>query len=124
MNDMTPRFTRRSLIATAASTLLGGAAVVAIAAPRPRTIKLIARKFEWVPATIKVKKGESLVLQFTAPEVPMGFNLPDYGVRTDIVPGRTSTVRFVADKPGTFTFVCDVFCGDRHEDMQGTLVVT
>ena len=121
---MTPRFTRRSLIATAASTLLGGAAVVAIAAPRPRTIKLIARKFEWVPATIKVKKGESLVLQFTAPEVPMGFNLPDYGVRTDIVPGRTSTVRFVADKPGTFTFVCDVFCGDRHEDMQGTLVVT
>ena len=35
-----------------------------------------------------------MVLQFTAPEVPMGFNLPDFGVRTDIVPGKTSTLQF------------------------------
>jgi cytochrome c oxidase subunit 2 len=28
------------------------------------------------------------------------------------------------DKTGTFTFLCDVFCGSGHEDMSGTLIVT
>jgi cytochrome c oxidase subunit 2 len=54
----------------------------------------------------------------------MGFNLPDYGVRTDIVPGQEAVLRFVADKPGHFTFLCDVFCGNGHENMSGELVVT
>jgi len=124
---MLPQITRRGLIATAASTALAGLAAYSIAAPRERTIKIIARKFEFVPGTakpIKATKGETLVLKFTAPEVPMGFNLPDFNVRTDILPGKTATVKFVADKTGTFTFVCDIFCGDHHEDMQGTLVVT
>jgi cytochrome c oxidase subunit 2 len=124
MKTMSPQITRRSIIATAASAVLGSLAAYSIAAPRERTIKVIARKFEFLPGTIKAKKGETLVLKFTAPEVPMGFNLPDFNVRTDILPGKTATVKFVADKTGTFTFVCDIFCGDHHEDMQGTLVVT
>jgi cytochrome c oxidase subunit 2 len=124
MKTMSPKITRRSIIATAASAVLGSVAAYTIAAPRERTIKVIARKFEFVPGTIKAKQGETLVLKFTAPEVPMGFNLPDFNVRTDILPGKTATVKFVADKTGTFTFVCDIFCGDHHEDMQGTLVVT
>jgi heme/copper-type cytochrome/quinol oxidase subunit 2 len=24
---------------------------------------------------------------------------------------------------GTFTFLCDIFCGDGHERMQGTITV-
>ena len=28
------------------------------------------------------------------------------------------------DKTGKFTFSCDVFCGDGHEEMTGTIVVT
>jgi heme/copper-type cytochrome/quinol oxidase subunit 2 len=31
---------------------------------------------------------------------------------------------FTPDKAGTFTFLCDVFCGDGHEGMSGRLVVT
>jgi cytochrome c oxidase subunit 2 len=29
----------------------------------------------------------------------------------------------VPDKAGNFAFFCDVFCGDGHEDMDGTLVI-
>jgi len=32
-------------------------------------------------------------------------------------------VTITPDKPGTFVFFCDVFCGDGHEEMAGTLVV-
>ena len=54
----------------------------------------------------------------------MGMNVPDFGVRSDIVPGKTTHLSFTPDKAGTFAFICDVFCGEGHEDMSGKLVVT
>jgi cytochrome c oxidase subunit 2 len=123
MNSSSPRVARRAFLASATATLLAGAAAFALAKPRERTIKMVARKFVFVPNTIKVKKGEAIALQLTAPEVPMGINIPDFKVRGDIVPGKTTVVRFTPDRAGTFAFVCDVFCGDGHEDMQGTVVV-
>ncbi|MGE5616479.1 MAG: cupredoxin domain-containing protein [Bacillota bacterium] len=112
--------------------LIGGAALaggvllgVRVAAQAgPRVIPVVARKFVFIPNEIKLKKGEPVTLEFTSPEVVMGFNLPDFKVRTDIIPGQTAHVTFTPDKAGTFTFLCDVFCGDGHEGMNGTLVVT
>lgn len=99
---------------------LGG---LALAAGKPRVIKVIARKFEFVPGEIRVAKGQTVRLQLSAPEVPMGINLPDFGVRADVVPGKVSTLEFTPGKAGSFTFVCDVFCGSGHEEMSGTLIV-
>jgi cytochrome c oxidase subunit II len=115
---------RQAMRAAGAVLLAGTAAALAIAQPKPRVIKVIARKFVFVPSEIRVKKGETVVLQFTAPEVPMGFNLPDFSTRADILPGKVSTLRLTPDKAGSFTFACDVFCGSGHEDMSGTLIVT
>ena len=39
------------------------------------------------------------------------------------VPGQETRVDLTPDKVGTFSFHCDVFCGDGHEDMEGTLIV-
>lgn len=115
---------RRAFLASAVATALAGAAAVGMAAPRVRTIKVVAKKWDFVPNVIKVKKGENVVLKFTAPEVPMGFNLPDFNVRTDIVPGKVATLKLAPDKAGTFTFLCDIFCGEGHETMAGQLVVS
>lgn len=115
---------RRKLVGVAAALALGSAGVVALAKPRERVIKIVAKKFDFVPSEIHVKQGETVVLQFTAPEVPMGFNLADFGVRTDIMPGKVASLRITPDKVGSFTFLCDVFCGSGHEDMSGTLVVS
>ena len=54
----------------------------------------------------------------------MGFSVPDFNVRADIVPGQVARVRLTPDKAGTFTFLCDIFCGSGHETMSGTMVVT
>ena len=115
---------RRAFLASAVATAFACVAAVTIAAPRVRTIKVVAKKWDFVPNVIKVKKGESVVLKFTAPEVPMGFNLPDFNVRADIVPGKAVRVPLTPDKAGTFTFLCDVFCGEGHESMHGRFVVT
>jgi len=91
--------------------------------PAPRVIDVVAKKFEFVPELIHVALGETVVLQFTAPDVPMGFNLADFNLRCDIVPGKAASVQITADKAGTFMFVCDTFCGSGHEDMSGALIV-
>ena len=115
---------RRAFVGAAGGLVLGALAGWTLAAPAPRVIDVVAKKFEFVPGEIRVGRGEAVALRFTAPEVPMGFNLADFDLRADIVPGRVTTVQFTADKAGTFTFLCDVFCGTGHEDMSGTLIVT
>jgi cytochrome c oxidase subunit 2 len=94
-----------------------------ITAPGETVIKLTAKKFEYSPGRITVKKGTPVILELTSEDSKHGFNLPDFKVRADIKPGSVTRVTFVPDKTGSFTFACDVFCGSGHEDMSGTLVV-
>jgi cytochrome c oxidase subunit II len=118
---MKKRFTLMLVILTALGTM--GSAVKA-ARPAEKVIQVTAKKFEFTPGNITVKKGETGVLEIKSEDVKHGFNLPDFKVRAVLEPGKTATVRFTPDRAGTFTFHCDVFCGDGHEDMSGTLTVT
>jgi cytochrome c oxidase subunit II len=115
---------RRTVIGAAgAVALFGSLGVVAAARSKPRLIKVVAKRFEFVPAQIHVKQGETVTLQFSSADVPMGFNLADFKLRTDIMPGKLTQLELTPDRAGTFTFLCDVFCGSGHEDMSGSLVV-
>ena len=120
---MIERKQRRAFLASAVASALASVAAFTIAAPRERVIKMVAKKWDFVPATIKVTKGETIVLKLTAPEVPMGFNLPDFNVRGDMIPGKVTRVEFTPDKTGEFTFLCDIFCGSGHEEMHGRITV-
>jgi cytochrome c oxidase subunit 2 len=113
---------RRLLLTGFAATLVAVASRAA-SEGEPRRIPVVARKFVFIPNEITVRKGESVMLEFSAPEVVMGFFAPELGLRTLIVPGEVSKLLFVADKVGRFDFLCDVFCGDGHEGMNGHLVV-
>jgi heme/copper-type cytochrome/quinol oxidase subunit 2 len=42
---------------------------------------------------------------------------------TKIEEGKTETIEFVAQTPGTYSFRCCVRCGWRHPGMKGELVV-
>ena len=97
--------------------------VVGSASPKETVVKLAAKKFEFSPAEIRVRKGEPVVLEITSEDVKHGFTLPDFGVRVDVKPGTVNRVSFTPDKAGRFTFACDVFCGAGHEEMSGTVIV-
>jgi cytochrome c oxidase subunit 2 len=117
---------RRILLtgAAAATALAGLAGAIAVRAqPAEKVISIRARRFTYEPDEITLKLNEPVVLEFTSADVVMGFRAPDFGVRTDIFPGRTTRVRLVPDKVGSFVFHCDIFCGDGHEDMDGTIRV-
>ena len=95
-----------------------------IAAENEQVIQITAKRFEYSPKEITVKKGVPVVLEFTSLDRLHGFNCPGLKIRTDIHPGKVNPLRFVPDKAGTFPFHCDNFCGSGHEGMKGTIVVT
>jgi cytochrome c oxidase subunit II len=113
---------RRYFIALLAGGSAAGGAMRLAAQPK-NEIEIMAMKFSFTPDTIKVKLGQPVTLLLTSIDRIHGFKMPNFGVRTDIVPGETTRVTITPDKVGQFAFFCDVFCGDGHEDMGGTLVV-
>src|SRR5271157_6088592 len=88
-----------------------------------QTIRITAKKFEYSPNEIRLKKGVPAVLELSSLDRVHGFNCPDLGVRADIIPGKVSSVRIVPQKAGIYEFHCDIFCGDGHEDMSGKIIV-
>ena len=88
-----------------------------------QVVRITASTFQFQPSTITVKKGVPVTLELISEDRHHGFKLADFNLRADLKPGVVERIRFVPDKAGKFTFICDVFCGDGHEDMTGTLLV-
>jgi len=109
--------------ATLALASLAGYVAAQPAQPKEKVIRIDAKRFDYTPGELTLKKGEAVILELTSRDVLMGFNLPDFNLRADMVPDKVTRVRFVPDKTGSFTFLCDVFCGSKHEEMNGRLTV-
>jgi cytochrome c oxidase subunit II len=88
-----------------------------------QVVHMTARRFAYSPDVIEVEQGVPVVLELTSLDRDHGFSVPELGLRLDVEPGKTASVRFVPDKTGTFLFHCDIFCGTGHEEMFGQIVV-
>ena len=89
-----------------------------------KVIKITAKKFDFTPSELTVKKGVPVVLELTSTDRVHGFSLPDFKLTARIEPGKVTRVTFTPDRTGEFTFSCNIFCGSGHEDMAGRLIVT
>jgi cytochrome c oxidase subunit 2 len=120
---------KKATVLTAVGALLALASIATYVVARSpgasgeKTIEIVARRFDYLPSQLTLKKGTPVVLELTSSDVPMGFNLPDFDLRADMLPGKITRVRLLPDKSGTFVFYCDIFCGGGHEEMQGTITV-
>lgn len=91
---------------------------------KERVIKITAKKFEYSPNEIRIKKGVPVVLEFTSLDRIHGFTIPSLGgIRATIEPGKVTQVRIMVQKTGTYNFHCDIFCGEGHENMTGKVIV-
>jgi cytochrome c oxidase subunit II len=114
---------RRATLALGGLLLGAGTLGLRAAEPKERVVKIVARRFTFTPDKVTLKKGIPVILELTTLDVLMGFNAPDFQTRADIIPGKVARVRLVPDKAGTFTFLCDIFCGSGHETMNGSITV-
>jgi cytochrome c oxidase subunit II len=91
--------------------------------PHDPVVSITAHQFSYSPDTTTLQEGVAVTLDLTSDDVHHGFNLPDFNIRADVLPGMHTQLRLVPDKKGTFIFLCDYYCGAGHEMMNGMLVV-
>lgn len=78
-------------------------------------LTMTASQFAFSPNRLTVPQGEKVVLDITSLDVPHGFALPEYQIVEELLPHQTKRIVFVANRKGTFSFVCSVYCGaDSH----------
>ena len=88
-----------------------------------KEFNIVAKKWDFNPSTIIVNKGDTVKLNIESIDVAHGIVILDFGVNEKLEPGKTTNIEFIADKEGTFSFFCNVFCGSGHSEMRGTLIV-
>jgi cytochrome c oxidase subunit 2 len=88
-----------------------------------RVVRIVAQRFSYTPNRITLKRGQAAVLQFTSMDFVHGFNVPDLHVRADLPPGKVTLVHITPQKAGVYDMLCDNFCGAKHEEMNGQIIV-
>ena len=81
----------------------------------------------FTPDVIQAKVGDKIIVHITnterTPDATHGFAVPSKNVMLSLDPGESTTVTFVADRAGTYSFYCTEFCSALHLEMQGWLIV-
>ena len=86
-------------------------------------VRISAKKFEFVPSKVTLKRGKAVTLELTSLDRKHGFFIPDLKLRADIPAGGSARVTLTPGKAGTFAFRCDLFCGGGHDGMTGVIEV-
>lgn len=89
---------------------------------------MAVKRSNFKPDTIRVRKGDHVVLNLTntevTPDATHGFAVPRYNISTSIDPGEYLRIEFTADVEGAFAMYCTEFCSALHLEMQGWLIVS
>jgi len=88
-----------------------------------KEINVIAKQWKFEPNSIEVNLNDKVILHIKSVDVTHGIAIPDFGISKQLSPGSEETIEFVANKKGTFSFFCNVYCGQGHKDMKGELIV-
>ena len=86
-------------------------------------IDITARRFAFSPEKITLKQGKAVKLRIHSEDVTHGFFLRPLKLDEEIPAGQTVEVAVTPQVAGTFTLICDHFCGANHGNMNMTVVV-
>lgn len=89
-----------------------------------REFTVVARKFEYTPNILEVKRGDRVTIRLLSEDVHHGMFLDGYQIETSAYPGQDGALHFTADRNGKFAIRCSVTCGAFHPYMIGYFKVT
>ena len=78
---------------------------------------------QFSPATITLKKGETVTLRLRSEDVTHGFFQRALKLSAAIEPGQIVDVTLTPQTAGRFLTICDHFCGAQHGNMHMNIVV-
>ena len=72
---------------------------------------------------LHVPVNEPIKLTMTSEDVIHDFFVPAFRVKKDVLPGRYTSIWFIATKVGKFHLFCGQYCGTNHSKMRGWVYV-
>lgn len=104
-----------------------------------QVIDLAAKKYEFTPAEIRVKRGAHVQIKLRPTDREHGLKLKARAEGAEkgseprlrligpeeikVKENQEGVLEFVAEKPGTYEFACAKFCGFGHGKMKGKVIV-
>ena len=85
---------------------------------QPRVVTISAKRFEFTPNQITLKRGEPVMLRVSAEDRDHGFYQKDLKLELDLSPDHISEATITPEKTGRFVAICDHFCGSGHGNMK------
>jgi len=95
----------------------------AFASNSARVVEITAKRFGFTPEQVTLKKGETVTLRLHSEDVTHGFFMRKLKIDSEVEAGKTTDITITPDTPGTYTTICDHFCGANHGNMKMTIVV-
>jgi cytochrome c oxidase subunit 2 len=71
---------------------------------------------------LHVPVGRAVKLTMTSQDVIHSFYVPAFRIKSDVLPGRYTTLWFQATEPGDYRLYCSQYCGTDHAAMIGQVV--
>lgn len=93
------------------------------AASRARTIVIQAKKFEFVPDGITLKKDQTVKLELTSDDVVHSLVIPALKINSIMKKGEVTEVIVTPTQIGDFSGKCGIYCGLGHNKMHFTVHV-
>ncbi|AMY11560.1 nitrous-oxide reductase, Sec-dependent [Luteitalea pratensis] len=88
-----------------------------------RQFTMTARKFQFDPEIIDVRRNDIVRLTITSADIDHSFTIDAYRIQKRIPAGGSVTLEFRADEVGRFPFYCSMRIDPGCEDMSGELIV-
>lgn len=90
--------------------------------PAGSDVYLLARLWSWYPI-LELENGKTYRLHISSMDWLHGFSLQPENINLEVVPGYESVVKITPNKSGTYTIVCNEYCGIGHHTMTGEMYV-
>ncbi len=91
----------------------------------PPTVYLLAEKWFYEPAHLRLQTGQSYHFRMMASDVAHGASIQfgRSGRMIRLRPGTVTEMNATFTRPGRYLVYCTVYCGEAHDIMQGQLEV-
>jgi len=90
--------------------------------PEGADVYLIARLWQWWPI-LELENGKSYRLHLSAMDYQHGFSLQPSNINLQVVPGYEMVITVTPNQTGSYSIVCNEYCGLGHHQMVSRLYV-
>ncbi len=80
-------------------------------------VRIHARRYEFVPAVLTLKKGQPVKLELISDDVLHSLRIDGLGVNTRMPVGQTVETTVTPAEKGKYQGRCGIFCGNGHGRM-------